>query len=333
MIERMLLALAIVSLLGCGGNNGDGRKPGTDSLPGASTGSDSGSSGRTAGDSTQRGTDDLDLPDEAWIIKFGRDVRLKRSGRDEFEPVIMQTPFRMGDVLLIGSGSKATVHCFDWVCDLGSGEYTTCCGSGCDRTVVVPASDHQTSTVRMMKRELPPDQQHLVDEAERNIFRLGLDPALTDLMLADLYTKWKLKELDPVLARLYRKLSTSDSMPQLGELQSPLLLHVADLYAKAGEENRAGALYRKNVVLATRRNDRLERLKADSALQRYNRHDIRPLQRDSAGKVRTRTSIIGVDTMRSRNRLLRSEGPKILQIDTGLTRRRIAPRTTPLIRP
>lgn len=196
---------------------------------------------------TTNAVDELDpvSDGDAMIIKVENDVRLRRKGKPDF----VQIPgglFHSGDLLRIGASSAAFVDCSGVsVCKLGTGDFSTCCGSECASRVALgpPASDRPRLTLAIA--ELPADEQQQLRASETKIRGLGADEITTQYLIANLYSAWKVKEAKVEIDRFSNKLGEPEANQKLHQLYWPMVKKNADLNNKMGNRGQAEQTYRK----------------------------------------------------------------------------------------
>src|SRR5438132_11279864 len=103
-------------------------------------------------------------------VDWRNDVAIKRRGQSDFLPIISKTRFGTGDSLRIGQESLARVYCIEKVCELGTGNYKTCCIEGCRVVAAIPQSE-RTDQEPVSIEKLPAEQKRTIERAAMRIRR------------------------------------------------------------------------------------------------------------------------------------------------------------------
>ena len=181
---------------------------------------------------------------DAMIIKVENDVRLRKKGKTDF----VQIPggmFHSGDLLRVGASSAAFVDCRDQkVCTLGTGDFSRCCGSECSNQVALGPPDSDRARVTLAIAELPADERQQLRTSETQIRALGADETVTQFLIANLYSSWKVKEAKVEVDKLSNKLREPQASQKLRLLYLPMVKKNGDLYNKLGDKPQAEQIYR-----------------------------------------------------------------------------------------
>lgn len=218
----------------------------------------------------QAGAGDIDNSvanaETAMIFKVDKEVSLRSKGAADFVR-ILSALFRSGDVLRVGQQAVAWVTCPDGhVCPLSSGEYTDCCHFTCPDPIQMQPPEGTEVRLMMEKRNLPPGERLIFEESEKKIRQLGADQVVTQFLIANLYSSWKLKEANEEVDKLQLQLKDPEAPQKLNLLYLPMVRKTGDLYLKIDKKVEAERNYKQVVDLAPRKRDEKEEAAANVSL-------------------------------------------------------------------
>lgn len=186
--------------------------------------------------------------DAVIILRVQNDVFVKQKDSDRWLRVVKDWTFHSGDVLKVGDLSKALVDCRN-PCELGTGDYTSCCIEACQVAANIQPPDGETHKFFLKKQDLPKEEARLFAEQESKIAGLGLESTATQFLRARLYTTWKLNEAASEVQTLGEQLDKPEAKEQLGPAYTGVLLKTGDLFVKVDQKDKAVERYNKTINL------------------------------------------------------------------------------------
>ena len=202
----------------------------------------------------------------AMIFKVDKEVSLRTKGAADFVR-ILSALFRSGDVLRVGQQAVAWVTCPDGhVCPLNSGEYTDCCHFTCPDPIQMQPPEGTEVRLMMEKKDLPPGDRLIFDASEQKIRQLGADQVVTQFLIANLYSSWKLKEANQEVDKLQLQLKDPEAPEKLNLLYLPMVRKTGDLYLKIDKKAEAEQNYKQVIDLAPKKSDEKEEAAANVSL-------------------------------------------------------------------
>jgi len=207
-------------------------------------------SGTTVTKATLPAPDDDNAP-EARIIKVEKNVWLKKKQGTDFIALSKPALFRKGDTLRIGEGSRATAQCVDQnICELSTGEYTTCCTERCVISYKPPFASHRESKPFIVKEQLPSSERAIVGAAEQSIAALGLNEGMKQTLLFQLYSNWRLTDVYQAVDRLSSVAESSNGANEFGDEYNFLLRSLGTYYLEGKREQKAEVLLLKSLSVS-----------------------------------------------------------------------------------
>ena len=184
------------------------------------------------------------VPAEAWILSTHHIVNLTPKGTNTPIPVIIKTPFNLGDLLAVADASDATVFCTKkGTCLIGPGNYNSCCTAPCQGQVSMIRRENASDLPIIPRAELSPEEAANLTVAEKGLRDLNLGPVTTQFLITTLYTNWRIKEANQELDKLSIQLTNPDAKQELQQLYTPAVTRTGNMHLKYNRVDDAKKMY------------------------------------------------------------------------------------------
>jgi tetratricopeptide (TPR) repeat protein len=178
----------------------------------------------------------------AMILKAVGAVSITKRGTSNPVPVLENVWFAAGDLLQVGAGAFAKIGCAEKICQLGTGQYTTCCSAECS-VLVTMMRVTSANVPPVLRVQLSPQDASALNTAEMQIREMKLGEVTTQFLITNLYSGWKIQEANQELNRLSTLLAKPEAKQELKELYQPVVIKTGDLHLKQSRFQDAEKFY------------------------------------------------------------------------------------------